>query len=201
MSSIACNVVLLPEDDLSAKTIEASKKLEPYGTLFTIETGKFFPHLSVYMLQLKVEDVPKAKELLAGIAAKTGRLYLTATGYHQSHNYFDVEYHKTEQLSRLQDLTVTALNPIRDGMRENDKPRMTEATGLALENFKKYGWNTVGDLYRPHLTLTRFSKEQSNPQDYLGAASEFNGEFPILGLFESGENGTAIHHIASFNLI
>lgn len=74
MISIACNVLLLPDDELAAKAVTASRSLEPYGTLFTLEDDKIYPHVSVYMFQLKSEDIPKVKELLAGIAAKTRQL-------------------------------------------------------------------------------------------------------------------------------
>lgn len=200
MSSIPCDVVILPSDELAAKAIAASKNLESFGTHFTLQIGKYYPHASVYMLQLKTEDLAKVKELLSDIAAKTDRLSLAASRYYQTKNYFDAEYQKTERLAGLQSAVVEALNPIRDGMRENDKTRMPEATGLALENFKKYGWNSIGELYRPHLTLTRFNNEQQNPERNLPDIGEFSGQFPKLGLFEMGDNGSAVRKIAVWNL-
>lgn len=199
-TSIACDVVILPSSELSDKAVAMSKTLKPLGSLFSLEVGKYYPHVSVYMLQLKTDDISKAKKLLADIAVKTNKLTLTATRYHQTHNYFDAEYEKTEELASLQMAVVETLNPIRDGVREKDKPRMTEATGLALENFKKYGWSSIGELYRPHLTLTRFINEQQNPEHDLPNFTEFSSQFPKLGLFEMGDNGTAVHKIAEFEL-
>lgn len=201
MISIACDVVILPNGELEAKAIDASQKLATLGALFTLKIGDYHPHASVYMLQLRDTDILSANELLAKIASKTSELNLTATKYDQSKCFFDAEYQKPNELQCLQDAVVAALNPIRDGLREKDKPRMLEATGLALDNYEKYGWNSIGALYRPHMTLTRFNTEQTNPEAKLPDSSSFSGTFSRLGLFELGNNGTAVRKIAEFNLV
>ena len=136
--SIDCDVVLLPDEELAARAIEASRKLAPLGTLFTLREGEFYPHVSVYMLQLKDSDLPRAKKIIAGVADQTDKFMLQAIKYYQTHNFFDCEYQKTEALSKLQNSVIGLLNPVRDGMRDKDKERMAEATGVALENFKRY---------------------------------------------------------------
>lgn len=200
MRSIACDVVILPNSELEAKAVDASEKLAVLDTLFTLKLGEYHPHASVYMLQLKKTDIIIAKELLAKVALMTRGLKLTATRYDQSKCFFDAEYHKPKELQNLQDAVVAALNPIRDGLREKDKPRMLEATGLALENYEKYGWNAIGDLYRPHMTLTRFTSEQPIPEKLLSDISSFSGTFSRLAIFEMGDNGTAVRKIAEFEL-
>lgn len=198
MSSIPCNVAILPSDDLADKAITASQQLRDLGSLFTLEYGRFYPHASIYMLQLKIDDLPQAETLLAEIATKTNDLDLVATNYGQSKNFLDVEYQKTDQISNLQQAVISALNPIRDGMREKDKGRLLEATGLALENYQKYGWDSVGELYRPHLTITRFAEPQPSAEALLPDVSSFSGQYTRLGLFEMGDNGTCIRKIAEY---
>jgi 2'-5' RNA ligase len=198
MNNIPCDVVLLPSDELARKAVEASEKLQQLGSYFTLEIGKFWPHLSVYMVQLKIEDISKAEELLSNIANKTSGFELSAERYHQSHNYFDAEYQKIEQLRNLQQIVVEALNPLRIGVPETEKAGLVNATGLVLENFKKYGWKSVGELYRPHLTLARFKEEQAESEKLLPGVSGFSGQFPSLGLFEMSEGGTAVRKIAEF---
>jgi hypothetical protein len=200
LNSLPYNIVLLPGKDIENKAIAASKKLEQFGTLFTLEIGKFYPHVSVYMVQLRSDDLPKVEQTLAEIAATTEPINLNSSKYYQVKNFIDADYNKPAKLTELQMSIVNAINPIRDGLRENDKERMKEATGLALENFRQYGWNTIGELYRPHLTLTRFIQAVESPEAVLPNPSEFNGLFPKLGLFAMGENGTCIKQLAEFNL-
>lgn len=65
----------------------------------------------------------------------------------------------------------------------------------------RYGYPAVGDLFRPHMTLTRLKEHNPKvfeplPQD----VDAFSGIFDRLGLFEIGENGTYIRKIAEFPL-
>ncbi len=198
--SLPCDVVILPSNKLAEKAIAASSLFAPYGSLFTLEVGKYFPHASLYMLQLKQTDIDQVQELLSGIAREFCSLELKAERFYQAQCYVDVEYEKSGQLVQLQQKVVAALNPIRDGMREKAKARMAEATGLALSNFEQYGYKYVGELFRPHITFTRLSEEKSDIEAMLPALNSFDGTFPRIGLFEMGDNGTCIREIASWNL-
>jgi 2'-5' RNA ligase len=200
MASLPCNVVILPSNQLAEKAIVASKQLEPYGNLFTLEIGKYFPHASLYMLQLNEDDLDRVKELLAGVANEFHDLHLSAERFYQAQCYIDVEFAKNEQLVKLQQDVIAALNPVRDGMREKDKARMDEATGLALTNFQQYGYKYVGELFRPHITFTRFNEEQPDADKVLPSITSFDGTFTRIGLFEMGDNGTCVRQIGNWDL-
>ena len=154
--SLPCDIVILPAADLAVKAMATSKQLEQFDTLFTLRDGAYFPHASLYMTQLKVSDLDKVKGLLASFAATVPKLNLVATRYDQAEGFIDADYERTVVMARFQMDVINAINPIRDGMREKDKARMLEATGQVRENLEKYGYRGVGDLFRPHLTLTRF---------------------------------------------
>ena len=79
--------------------------------------------------------------------------------------------------------------------------KMQDAEGLKLENLQKYGYPAIGDLFRPHITLTRLEEHNPKVLDLLPQdISTFSGVFDRLGLFEMGENGTCIRKIAEFPL-
>jgi hypothetical protein len=202
MNSIPCDIVLLPAPELAAKAVVASQQLQSQGTHFTLAPAGPFPHASLYMTQLQTDRLAAVQKLLAAIAASTPVQSLVATSYYQSKGYLDPNYQRTPELDTLQMAVVHAINPVRQGaMRENDKARLTDATGLAKENLETYGYVNVGELFRPHLTLTRFLDE--TPVDtaaLLPAATEFSGQFTRLGLFEMGTNGTCVREIGSWEL-
>lgn len=200
MDSVDCDVVLLPDEKLASKTIAASKKLASLDTFFTLEKNKCHPHVSVYMLRVKIEEIPKVEKTLSEIAIAQPVFNLIATKYHQSHNYFDAEYQKTNQLSKLQEEIVEVLNSLRDGWLEHVKPQVAKSSGLARQNFEKYGWNTVGELWRPHLTLTRFTNEQPDAESFLPPVASFGGRFDKLALVEMGSDQVAKRKIAEFQL-
>lgn len=195
MSSLPCDVVILPNPLLADQAVAASNKLSSLDSLFTLKDGVCYPHVSVYMLQLKTESLDQAKTLLEGVARTYSPLQLTAQRYDQNEGYIDADYKKIPELSGLQDEVIKALNPIRDGMRAKDKARMQEADGLARENYEKFGWKSIGDLYRPHMTLSRLKDGDTRVQELLGSFTQFSGTFMKLGLFEMGDNGTAVRKI------
>lgn len=200
MTSIPCDIVILPSDELANRAVAMSADLQKFNSLFQLSPTGPFPHASLYMTQLKVDDLEKAKEILASIAANTSLLDLTATRYDQAEGYIDADYARIDLLNQLQMTVVEAINPIRDGLRENDKARLLTTTGKVRENLEKYGYRGVGELFRPHMTFTRFADGQAIDTSVLPRPSEFSGQFIKLGLFEMGDNGTCIRKIADFNL-
>ncbi len=191
MSSLPCDVVILPNPLLAERAITASNKLSKFDSLFTLKMGDCYPHASVYMLQLKTESLDEVKRLLKTIVQSYSPPQLEAQLFDHTNGYIDVEYKKTPELVSLQADIVKLLNPIRDGMRAKDEVRMKEATGAKKESYQKYGWGSVGELYRPHMTLSRIESDNLGALEVLGEPSQFSGAFLKLGLFEMGDNGTA----------
>lgn len=204
-NSLPCDLVLLPSTELASKAIEASKATEQFESFFTLEDGKFYPHMSLYMFQLNEPDISKIEEVLAGIAEDTNVISATATAYRLGEGfgvgYVDPEYKVTDELRALQNKVVEAVNPIRAGMRESDIAKMQDAKGVKLENLQKYGYPAIGELFRPHITLTRLKKHNPGVLEFLPKdISTFNGVFDRIGLFEMGSNGTCIRKIAEYEL-
>ena len=199
MDSIPCNLVLVPSPQLAAQAVNTSQKLAHFDSLFVLEDGKRYPHISLYKFQLKAEDIPKVDEVLAVIAQKISPLQLKAEKYnfeHDGYHFVGVQYEKTAELLELQHEVIIAVNPIRAGMREKDKVRMQSATGLALEYFQKYGYNLMGELFQPHISLTFLKAASQAAPKVLPDLRHFDGNFVGLGLFETGDYGTAIRKLA-----
>lgn len=198
--SIPYDVVILPNEKLAKVSIQSSQHLEQFGSRFTLKDGSYFPHASLYMLELELNDIEQVKKLLANIAGSTSKLELEAIRYDHTQCFVDVEYQRTSTLDKLQQKVISALNPVRHGMREKDKARMLEATGLALQNYKDYGYKLVGELFRPHITFTRLAAEKPQILSELGKVGQYSGAFIKLGLFEMGDNGTSIRKIGEWEL-
>lgn len=204
MTNIPCDIVLLPSKELAEKAIAASQQLASLDAFFTLEFGKFFPHMSLYMFQFDTDDTPKVDELLQNIASSIEPITGSAARYDQGTGfgvgYVDAEYEATKELSSLQDAVVGAINPVRAGMREKDKAKLQDATGVKLENLQKYGYPSIGELFRPHITLSRLKEHKPEALDVLPSLDTFNGTFDRIGLFEMGDNGTCIRMIGEYPL-
>lgn len=204
MDTIPCDIVLLPNEQLAEKAIAASQTLERYDTLFTLKIGAYYPHASLYMFQLAVKDVPRLEHLLTEVVGSHKVCDLEAVRYSLGTGfavgYVDPEYVVTDELRRLQETVIAAINPVRAGMRESDIAKMRDATGVKLENLQAYGYPSVGELFRPHMTLTRLKENQPEALDILPDATTFSGQFDRIGFFEMGTNGTCVRKIAEFPL-
>ena len=201
MNSISCDVVILPDPLLASRAISASQELEQFYSYYTLKDGACFPHASLYMLELKVKDIPRVEELLAGIARVFSPFQLEAYCYDHTMGFIDAEYKRIPELDELQKRVVGALNPIRNGMRAKDKERMLTAEGLALKNFQDYGYKNVGELFRPHISLTRLKETNESALGELEDVTNFSGTFLRLGLFEMGDNGTCVREIKTFDFL
>lgn len=198
--SIPVDIVLLPSPELAQKAVQASQALKPHQPLFTLSSAGPFPHVSLYMTQLKVADIDTANAIVAEIAARTHAFDLSAVRYVQQAGFLDPDYGRTGRLAALQMTVVDAINPIRDGVRAKEQARLATATGAARANIEQYGYRSVGELFRPHMTLTRFADSRAIDTNALPSPQHFSGQFTSLGLFEMGDNGTCARQIATFKL-
>jgi hypothetical protein len=205
MNSLPCVIALLPDEELTEKTLIASANLHILDVLVTLEMGKYFPHLSLYMCQLRIKDMPKIEETLRSVARAQPVLSLNASKYSVSEGYaagyVDPEYQVTEELRKLQRTVVEGINPLRDGMMAKDLLKPQDADGLMLENLQKYGFAPIGKLFRPHITLTRLKDSNADVLSLLPDVGTFNGTFDRLGIFEMGDNGTCITQLSEFQLV
>lgn len=203
--TIACDVVLLPRVSQAKLAASQSQKLAPQGSLFTLDNQHYYAHASLYMFQMNLSHQQECIAALQHLAHSSGTQTLQEEGYYYQDQgfgkgYVDVSFARNKQADLLQDRIVKTFNDLRADMRESDKQKMTDATGLKLENLQKYGYPSIGELFRPHITLTKFPAEIEPDLSTLVPATEFTGEFDRLGLFEMGPNGTCIRKIAEFEL-
>jgi 2'-5' RNA ligase len=200
MNSIACNIVLIPNNKIAESAYRISSQLEKYGTLFTLKEGEYFPHLSLYMLQLKDSNVAKVCEVLASIAKTPHSINLVADAYRQGERYIGASFSRTTALDTLQMTIVNSINTFSNGMPEKDKKHLETAKGKALEYLELYGYRDIGEFFHPHITLTRFKSDEEPNLEFLPSASKFDTTFTKLAIFERGDHYTCVRKIAEFEL-
>ncbi|MGH7203885.1 MAG: hypothetical protein ACREHC_05570 [Candidatus Levyibacteriota bacterium] len=204
------DIVLLPPQSVEKNSVAVSQQLSHFGTEFILQEDILYPHLSLYMVNLTPENVDKTTRLLADIAAKMPPLQLEAL--HYSHDFtqgmFEITYKENKELSRLQQKLIAAVNPLREGLRIKDPVGhlladwLPKQTGELRENLEHYGYDEIGNFFRPHITFTRFIKRDTRVAlSTLPLVKTFDGNFTELGLFEMGENGTCIREIATFHSV
>lgn len=200
MNSKAYDVVLIPNSHIEKVAIDLSRALKEKGVYFALDGKKYFPHLSLYMLQIADEQMAEAFRAVSVVVGDLKPILVNSSHYHYENDYLDVEYHKTEDMIVAQMNVINALNMVRDGLREKDKARLATSTGKELANLLTYGYRAIGEAFHPHLTFTRFTA----PQEYilldLPQKTIFDGIYDRLGIFEMGENGTCVREVKTWKL-
>ena len=200
MASKPYDVVLLPDEAVYRNALRLSQTLTDRGVHFTLDGENYFPHLSLYMMQLADENVKEAGTRLEKIAERNRIVHAATKKYHYSHEYVDVEYEKTDELAELQRQVIESLNPIRDGLRQNDEARLRSIEGQERENILKYGYRSVGDEFFPHLTFTRFLTPQEDAVAVFPPKEVFQGEYRKLALMEMADHGTCCRMVSEWEL-
>jgi hypothetical protein len=200
MKSKAYNIVLIPELSLIKKSIRLSKKLELLDSHFTLDNKTFFPHVSLYMTQLNELGLEKSMEALSVIAKDNNSIEVTSKGYRYIDEYIDVQHIRTKELIFLQKEVLKSINPIREGLRDKDKLRLKNATGEIRSNLLEYGYRSVGNLFYPHITFTRFKNDEKQSIESFPLKETFNGKLLAIGIFEMGDNGTCVKKIGEWVL-
>lgn len=201
------DIVLLPPPLLNAKAIAISQQLSVNKTQFTL-SKTLHPHISLYMANLSPEGLQKTSSLLENLSRRTPAQVLKATHYSQNeHGMFEVFFEKTAAITTLQQDVITLANPLRVGLRQKDPVGRDLAQYLhtapreARENLEHFGYDEIGNFFKPHITLTRFMPgARMVATDALPQPLVLSGVYATLALCEMGEHGTCTKIVSQFLL-
>lgn len=203
------DVVLLPPADVAARSVLLSRACaEPAPVEFTLAEDQVYPHLSLFMATFTPERCAAAVRRLDDISRSTAVIELQADHFAgNEHGMFELFYDKSQAVTTLQEVILAELAPLRAGWRRRDPvgrllaDYRNTAPALARGNLERYGYDEVGELFRPHITLTRFQRrDQRLDPALLPPAASFTAAFDTLALCVMGEHGTCTDIVASFTL-
>ncbi len=191
-------IALLPQYGLNNSVKVLNKQLDKYRLEFLFDSNAT-PHLSLYMLQINIQDVDEVVLKVSTIASREYVIELDAYDWHIQNRYLAMKYIKTKAITELQKNIIEEVNPLRGETHPDSLLRLKGASPVQRYNIEQYGWAMIGEEYYPHMTIARFL-EEVQVVDSLPASINMNGSFDKLALFEMGDNGTAWRQIAVFSL-
>ena len=194
------NIVILPPKNISQKAISISKKLRVKGGLFTLGNKVYFPHVTLYMAEFPLKNIPKIKSLLQKFVIKIKPFNLNSSDYRQSPGgYVDVAYKKSKKIKDIQKSLIDLLNPLREGLiMESDKERLHTSIKTEQKNIKLYGYRYAKSQFDPHITFTKL--KEYNTSAVAMPKTDFSFKAESVAIFSKGEHGTCNKLIKKFNL-
>ena len=201
--SKAYNIAIYPPKEIRREAVSLSNNLARRGGLFTLDDKNIFPHVSIYMLELPIDNLEKVIFKLATICKGTKSMSAASEGIRENPDGFiDIPYVCSKELSGFQKNVIEQIDPLREGLiREKDKARLATVGEAERTNILEYGYRYVGAEYVPHLSVSKLPEYK---EDVLkGAESGYNFSFSInqIGIFELGDHGTCKKIVKLFDLL
>ncbi|HEX5496390.1 MAG TPA: hypothetical protein VFX70_17645 [Mycobacteriales bacterium] len=171
------------------------------------------PHVSLFMLSVERAEID---ELLTAVRAVAGTVApIVASGHEYRPNPQgapELHYHRSDPWHALQHAVVTAAEPLRRGrLREVDpageplaglveRLRREEPDGDRLRQLLDYGYDEIGDRFRPHVTLAWPADGAPPSLADLPGPDAFSGVLVDLAVHGMAGNGTCTTRYGGFTL-
>jgi hypothetical protein len=199
VNSTLLNVCIIPSRQVSKDCVKLSASLGRDTTIFLLGDGKF-AHMTVYMARFaddKVVDVVAATEhVLRSVnpfRCEHGGYFLTEG------RYLEVSYRRSAVLMSLHNSLIEQLAPLRiNPGNPYEEGYFAPYTTEQGRNAEETGYDLAHDLYRPHITLTRY-KEGMAP-DKFPALPEVMLSFDLtkVCVYEADDNGAVCTLLKEF---
>ena len=156
--SVIINVCVIPEASVGNRCVKLSQALKSDGTMFVLDGKSKFAHMTVFMARFANSEIPNVLDATKKALSSVEGFLCEHTGYFMTAGrYLEASYRRSEAflslhealIANLKDYRINSENPFEEGY-------FTPYTEEQRKNAKETGYDLAHDLYRPHITLTRY---------------------------------------------
>ena len=200
-NSTIINVCIIPPQDVGDKCIEISKSLESKNTAFVLGDGKF-AHMTVFMARFEDGKINAVVQAIENSLQMAHSFRCEQSGYFLTEGrYMEVSYRRSKPfmdlheslITNLSDLRINPGNPFEEGY-------FTPYTEEQRKNAEETGYDLARNLYRPHITLTRYKENEVS--DIFSAFPEAKLSFNVnqICVYKADDNGAVYERVKSFQI-
>ncbi len=184
---------------MGKECIAISKSFESEASTFVLGNGKF-PHMTVFMACFANGLVPQVIEATERVLRSADSFYCEHSGYFMTEGrYLEISYRRSPEcislygqlIHKLAPLRITPGHPYEEGY-------FTPSTAEQRRNVEETGYDLARNLYRPHVTLTRY-KEGTLPKEFPAfpkASLSFN--LTEVCIYEADDNRAVFRLLRTF---
>lgn len=201
-NSLIINVCIVPPQTVGVQCVELSQSVASPDTLFSLDGESKFPHMTVYMARFATQEVAN---VIAGAERATQSVKSFTcehTGYFMTAGrYLEASYRKSDAFLELQNLFVDNLKEYRiNPGQPHQEDYFAPYTSEQEKNATETGYDLVGNIYRPHITLTRYA-EGKVPQEFP-AMKATSLSFPLhtICVYEADDNGAVFKKLVEYKI-
>ncbi len=202
-SSVLVNVNVTPSDEVGGNCVDISQSLKSDGTMFVLDGNSKFPHMTVFMFRVANDRVADVVEAVDQVVSGLRSFQCKHTGYFMTKGrYFEASYEKTPEflafheglITALKDLRINPGNPFEEGY-------FTPYTSEQQVNARETGYDLANELFRPHVTLTRYFEGKVPEKDPETPTTDLSFPLQKVSVYKADDNGAVYEPLAKFFVV
>ena len=199
-NSVIINVCIIPETGIGTECTEISQALKSDGTMFILDGKSKFAHMTVFMARFSNSEIPKVLDAVKNTLAVVKSFYCEHTGYFMTAGrYFEISYGKSKEIMRLHETVIDCIKNYRinpgNPFEEN---YFAPYNDEQKKNAEETGYDLAYNLYRPHITLTRY-KEGQVPEIFPSfAPAKLSFQLGKVAVYKADDNGAVYEKLVEF---
>lgn len=200
------NVCIIPPAEVGNNYVDISQALGSKATLFTLgpsETGPSkFAHMTVYMARFPDESIPEFIEKVKASLQGQNSFICRHIGYFMTAGrYFEASYEKTPEFMDLHRKIIAAGKDMRANPGQPyEEGYFTPYTDEQRKNAEETGYDLADDLYRPHVTITRYVENQVPSEQPTPNDTDLSFDLHTVAVYKADDNGAVYEELARFNI-
>jgi len=200
--SVIINICVIPAEEAGNKCVEISQSLKSDSTMFVLDGKSKFAHMTVFMARFAETEVENVIKELENVFNSQKSFFCEHSGYFMTEGrYLEVSYRKSQAFMSLHEILINSISKYRiNPGNPYEEGYFTPYTKEQQENAKTTGYDLSYNLYRPHVTLTRY-KEGGVPKVFPGF-QPFNLSFQPnkVCVYKADDNGAVYEKLKEFNI-
>lgn len=190
--TLLLNVAIIPPENIAAAASKLSREAQALGGSFQVDNADRFAHITLYMARFRRSELDRVRLAFQELDGSLHQHAIQHTGYFvTADGYYEVSYARTPALLAAQEIVTKSVGAFRfspgSPVREAYFGRYSRQQQL---NAREWGYDLAGELYRPHVTLTRFPGGPAR-ESLPVAAGDLSFTAARIGLFEADQLGAA----------
>lgn len=200
-NSTLLNICILPDERVSNEYIKISQSFESDDTIFVLGNG-LFPHMTVYMARFANDNIERVMDATEEALKQASTFKCTHTGYFMTEGrYLEASYRKSKDFLNLHELLIThnAALRINPGSPFNEG-YFAPYNAEQQHNAKETGYDLARNLYRPHVSLTRYKEDSVSEIFPALPAADLSFNLKKVCLYIADDNGAVFELVREFQV-
>lgn len=202
MNSVIINVCVIPADEAGRKCVELSQALRSEGTSFVLDGQTKFAHMTVFMARFAESEIPSILQAVGKTLADAKTFLCEHVGYFMTTGrYLEASYRISPEFIALHEVLINALKIYRVNPGDPfEEGYFTPYTDEQKKNAEETGYDLAHNLFRPHVTLTRY-KQNGVPEVFPAfARAKLSFQLNKVCVFKADDNGAVYEQLGEFTV-